>query len=57
MSLIKMETPDGTGQASTITDSFLNSSQQFIVHASDNTGDGDDSQMGMGSHDEHSDNG
>ncbi|CAG2182835.1 unnamed protein product, partial [Oppiella nova] len=41
----------------TITDSFLNSSQQFIVHASDNTGDGDDSQMGMGSHDEHSDNG
>ncbi|XP_054163117.1 uncharacterized protein LOC128960959 [Oppia nitens] len=61
MSLIKMETSDhsatGGSQASSIGDSFLNtSSQQYIVHPSDNT-DGDDSQMGMGSPDEHSDNG
>ena len=58
MSLIKMENSDHSnngGQGSGIGDSFLNSSQQFIVHASDN--DGDDSQMGLGSHDDHSDNG
>ena len=60
MSCIKLENSDhsvaNSGQSSTIGDSFLNSSQQFIVHASDNT-DGDDSHMGLGSHDETSDTG
>jgi len=58
MSLIKLESSDHhvSANQSTIGDSFLNSSQQYIVHASD-AGDGDDSQMGLGSHDDHSDNG
>lgn len=58
MSLIKLESNEHnvTQNTSTIGDSFLNNSQQYIVHASDGV-DGDDSQMGLGSHDDHSDNG
>lgn len=58
---IKLENNDhslaNSGQTSTIGDSFLNSSQQFIVHASESHTDGDDSHMGLESHDEHSDTG